>query len=64
MSFLYHNKKIELNNMMDTSCNIESMNFTKLTKTELLSKCQELGITKCKSKNKSELINLINLMNV
>jgi DNA (cytosine-5)-methyltransferase 1 len=64
MSFLSHNKKIELNNMMNTSCNIESMNFTKLTKTELLSKCEELGITKCKSKNKSELINLINLMNV
>jgi len=31
-----------------------------LTKLELLSKCEELGITKCKSKNKGELINMIN----
>jgi DNA adenine methylase len=31
-----------------------------LSKTELLSKCEELGITKCKSKNKKELIELIN----
>lgn len=34
--------------------------FTKTTKAELLTKCQELGITKCKSKNKEELIALIN----
>jgi len=61
MSFLSHNKKIKLNNIINTSCNIESMDFTKLTKTELLEKCQELGITKCKSKNKSELIKLINV---
>jgi hypothetical protein len=31
----------------------------KLTKQELLIKCEELGIFKCKSKNKTELINLI-----
>jgi DNA (cytosine-5)-methyltransferase 1 len=31
-----------------------------LTKLELLAKCEELGITKCKSKNKGELINIIN----
>jgi len=31
----------------------------KLSKVELLKKCQELGITKCKSKTKSELIELI-----
>jgi DNA (cytosine-5)-methyltransferase 1 len=31
-----------------------------LTKSQLLIKCEELGITKCKSKNKSELIQLIN----
>jgi DNA (cytosine-5)-methyltransferase 1 len=36
------------------------MELTKLSKTELLVKCEELGITKCKSKNKSELIELIN----
>jgi site-specific DNA-methyltransferase (adenine-specific) len=36
------------------------MDLTKLSKPELLAKCQELGILKCKSKNKSELIQLIN----
>jgi len=35
------------------------MNLTKLLKSELLTMCKELGITKCKSKNKQELINLI-----
>lgn len=33
--------------------------LTKLSKTDLLEKCDKLGITKCKSKNKSELIKLI-----
>lgn len=36
------------------------MDLTKLSKNELLVKCEELGITKCKSKNKTELIKLIN----
>ena len=36
------------------------MDLTKLSKTELLAKCEELGITKYKSKNKGELIDLIN----
>jgi DNA (cytosine-5)-methyltransferase 1 len=40
---------------------IEEMELTKLSKIELLAKCEELGITKCKSKNKGELIDLINL---
>lgn len=35
------------------------MDLTKLTKNELLIKCEELGIIKCKSKNKNELIDLI-----
>lgn len=35
------------------------MNLMKLTKVELLQKCEDLGITKCKSKNKSELVELI-----
>jgi len=35
------------------------VDFTKLSKSELLAKCEELGFTKCKSKNKSELIELI-----
>jgi len=64
MSFLLDNKKIELNIMTDISsnitCIIEEMDLTKLSKSELLVKCEELGITKCKSKNKGELIILIN----
>ena len=36
------------------------MDLMKLTKQELLVKCQELNITKCKSKTKVELVNLIN----
>ena len=35
------------------------MNLSKLLKKELLFKCEELGITKYKSKNKKELIKLI-----
>ena len=35
------------------------MDLSKLTKAELLIKCEELGITKCKSKTKTEIINLI-----
>jgi tRNA splicing ligase len=35
------------------------MNLTKLSKTELLMKCEENGIKKCKSKNKEELIALL-----
>jgi DNA (cytosine-5)-methyltransferase 1 len=35
------------------------MDLTKLSKQELLLKCEGLGITKCKTKNKSELIELI-----
>lgn len=34
--------------------------LTNLSKSALLAKCEELGFTKCKSKNKDELINLIN----
>jgi site-specific DNA-methyltransferase (adenine-specific) len=37
----------------------EKMDTSKMSKTELLEKCKELGITKCKSKNKEELIELI-----
>jgi site-specific DNA-methyltransferase (adenine-specific) len=36
------------------------MDLTKFSKSELLNKCDELGITKCKSKNKTELIEIIN----
>lgn len=36
------------------------MDLSKLSKLELLVKCEEYGIAKCKSKNKSKLIELIN----
>jgi DNA (cytosine-5)-methyltransferase 1 len=56
------NKKLILNN---TENNIvinitEQMDISKMSKLELLEKCKELGITKCSSKNKSQLIELIN----
>ena len=37
------------------------MDLNKLSKTELLAKCEEIGIKKCKSKNKGKLIELINI---
>jgi DNA adenine methylase len=48
--------------MTDIINNIYSkeMNLSKLSKRDLLEKCEEIGIIKCKSKNKCELINLIN----
>jgi len=67
MTFLFDNKKIDLNNMIYNSSNItyiiKEMEITKLSKKELLSKCEELGIKKCKSKNKDELIELVNSNN-
>ena len=36
------------------------MNLNKLSKPKLLVKCDELGLQKCKSKNKRELIESIN----
>tara|TARA_Y100000389_G_scaffold166176_1_gene170758 strand:+ start:344 stop:1612 length:1269 start_codon:yes stop_codon:yes gene_type:complete len=41
------------------TCIIGEMDLSKLTKKELLDKCEEVGFKKCKSKNKSELINLL-----
>jgi len=38
---------------------MDSSNLSKLSKQELLQKCEEYGINKCKSKNKTELITLI-----
>ena len=40
------------------------MNLNKLLKSELLLKCEELGLTKYKSKTKAELINLIKDNNI
>jgi len=41
---------------------IIKMNQTKLSKSELLVKCEELGYKKCKSKNKSQLMELITIV--
>jgi hypothetical protein len=64
-------KLIELNiklNLNNTESNItinitEQMDILKMSKIELLEKCKELGITKCSSKNKPQLIELINSKN-
>jgi site-specific DNA-methyltransferase (adenine-specific) len=37
----------------------EQMDISKMNKTDLLEKCKELGITKCLSKNKPQLIKII-----
>ncbi len=44
---------------MKQNNNNKEMELNKLSKSELLLKCEELGITKCKSKNKTELVELI-----
>jgi DNA (cytosine-5)-methyltransferase 1 len=59
------NKKLISNNN-DSNITIkitEKMDTSKMSKHELLEKCKELGITKCNSKNKSQLIELINSKN-
>jgi len=64
-------KLIELNKYLFSN-NIENnitinitkqMDISRMSKLELLEKCKELGITKCSSKNKSQLIELINVKN-
>jgi DNA (cytosine-5)-methyltransferase 1 len=57
------NIKLKLNNTRSniTTINItEQMDISKMSKIDLLQKCKELGITKCSSKNKPQLIELIN----
>jgi len=56
------NKKLISNNTENniTINIIEQIDISKMSKLELLEKCKELGITKCSSKNKSQLIELIN----
>lgn len=56
MSFI---KKIDTNKDIINIINKE-MDLNCMSKTELLSKCEELGIKKVKSKNKNELIEIIN----
>lgn len=48
------------NSINISCCNIEEMDLSQLSKTELLAKCEEFGFTKCKSKNKNQLIEMIN----
>ena len=59
------NKKLISNNTENNiTFNItEQMDISKMSKLELLEKCKELGITKCSSKNKSQLIELIDCKN-
>ena len=60
------NIKLILNNtenniiINNTVNNKEQMDISKMSKLELLEKCKELGITKCNSKNKTQLIESIN----
>ena len=56
MSFI---EKIDTNKDIVNTFNKE-MDLNCMSKTELLSKCEELGIKKVKSKNKNELIDIIN----
>jgi DNA (cytosine-5)-methyltransferase 1 len=44
---------------MNSNNIIEIMDYTKLSKKELLSMCEELNIGKCKSQNKQQIIELI-----
>ena len=52
----------EINNITNnmTEVNLSESILTTLTKSELLAKCAKLKITKCKTKTKAELIDLIN----
>jgi len=63
--FIELNKKLICNNTeSNITINItKQMDISKMNKIELLDKCKELGITKCSSKNKSQLIELINSKN-
>ena len=59
------NKKLKLNNNeSNITINItEQMDISKMSRNDLLEKCKELGITKCSSKNKPQLIELIDSKN-
>jgi DNA (cytosine-5)-methyltransferase 1 len=46
-------------NSSTNDCTIDEMELNKLSKKDLLVKCEEHGITKCKTKNKGELIDLL-----
>jgi DNA adenine methylase len=58
------NKKLISNHTESiTANNTPKMELSKLSKKELLVECDKLGITKCKSKSKDEIIKLINSKN-
>ena len=62
------NKKLISNNTESITASITAnnrpkMELSKLSKKELLVECDKLGITKCKSKSKDEIIKLINSKN-
>jgi len=61
-NFILNKKKMILDNTLDVNPSIitEQMDTSKMSKLELSEKCKELEITKCSSKNKSQLIKLIN----
>ena len=56
MTIMAMNKK--LNDIVD-DINIDNIPLHKMNKAQLLEKCEQLNITKCKSKNKSQLMELI-----
>ena len=60
MSNNIENDNIENNITLDV---IEQMDISHMSKSELLEKCKELNITKCSSKNKTQLIELVNSKN-
>jgi DNA (cytosine-5)-methyltransferase 1 len=64
-SKFYLNKKLNANICESENIKVKTqeMDITKYTKPELLSKCKELGITGCSSKNKTQIIELINSKN-
>ena len=60
------NRKLIVNNSESNTTSInttEQMDISKMSKAELLEKCTELGIKKCSSKNKQQLIELIQSVN-
>jgi len=58
--------RVKLNSNNITMNIIEQMNtdISKMSKLELLEKCKELGFTKCNSKNKSQLLDIIQQNNL
>ena len=51
------------NDLIKCNYNYKEMDLSNLTKIELLAECTKLNISKCKSKTKVELIELINVKN-